>query len=147
MIRIAVSNRQRALAIDAPRLKRHARRILLEMGFVKAELSIACVDDGEMRLLNARYRSSHETTDVLAFAMNEGPFAGLNPHVLGDVVISVETAAFQAERARRDVGEELETLLIHGILHVLGYDHDRSPSDARIMSEKERRLRQLLRGA
>lgn len=144
MIGVAVSNRQRVFKLDVSRLKRHARRILLEMGFIKAELSIVCVEDGEMRLLNATYRSKHETTDVLAFAMNEGEFAGINPHLLGDVVISLETAMCQAAQADREVGDELDALLIHGILHLIGYDHERSTADARIMREKERRLRHLL---
>lgn len=144
MIQVALSNRQQSVKLSSPRLKRNARRVLLEMGFVKAELSLAFVDDGEMRLLNATYRRVNAPTDVLAFAMGEGRFAGINPHVLGDVVISTETAASRAKQDGRSVSEELDALLVHGILHLIGYDHERSPTDARVMRAKERSLRDLL---
>lgn len=144
MIQVALSNRQQSVKLSSPRLKRNARRVLLEMGFVKAELSLAFVDDGEMRLLNATYRRVNAPTDVLAFAMGEGRFAGINPHVLGDVVISTETAVSRAKQDGRSVSEELDALLVHGILHLIGYDHERSPTDARVMRAKERSLRDLL---
>jgi probable rRNA maturation factor len=144
MIQVSVSNRQRSVKLDTTRMKRHARRILLEMGFVKAEVSLAFVDDAEMRLLNATYRRINEPTDVLAFAMTEGRFSDINPQLLGDVVISTETAAYRAQRDGRQLRDELNALLIHGILHLIGYDHERSPADARIMRAKERSLRRLL---
>jgi probable rRNA maturation factor len=97
-----------------------------------------------MRLLNATYRSANEATDVLAFAMGEGRFSSVNPHVLGDVVISTETAAFQAKKGGRNLSEELDVLLVHGILHLIGYDHERSPSEARVMRAKEETLCRLL---
>lgn len=144
MIQVSVSNRQRSVKLDTTRMKRHARRVLLEMGFVKAEVSLAFVDDAEMRLLNAAYRRINEPTDVLAFAMTEGRFSDINPQLLGDVVISTETAAYRAQRAGRPLRDELNALLIHGILHLIGYDHERSSADARIMRAKERSLRRLL---
>lgn len=144
MIQVAVSNRQRSVRLSTARAKRNARRVLLEMGFVKAELSLAFVDDGEMRLLNSTYRGVKTSTDVLAFAMGEGRFSRVNPHVLGDVVISTETAAFQAKENGRNLFEEVDVLLVHGILHLIGYDHERSSSEARIMRAKESSLRQLL---
>lgn len=144
MIRVAISNRQRTLTLDIPHLRRRARRVLLEMGFVKGELSLAFVDDGDMRVLNATYRSIDRPTDVLAFAMSEGPFADINPGILGDVVISTETALRQARRAGRDPDDEIDALLIHGVLHLIGYDHERSRSDARAMREQERRLRHIV---
>jgi probable rRNA maturation factor len=146
MIQVALSNRQRSVKLRTARIKRNARRVLLEMGFVKADLSLALVDDGEMRLLNATYRRVNEPTDVLAFAMNEGRFGAVNPHVLGDVVISAETASFLAQRRGCSLDDELDALLVHGILHLLGYDHERSPADARLMRAKEKTLRERLRG-
>lgn len=144
MIHVSVANRQQSVRLRTPRVKRNARRVLLDMGFVKAELSIAFVDDAEMRLLNATYRRVNKSTDVLAFAMNEGRFSGINPHLLGDVVISAETAAVRAREEGRDVHDEVDALLIHGILHLIGYDHERSPAEARIMRAKERRLREVI---
>jgi probable rRNA maturation factor len=93
-----------------------------------------------MRRLNARYRGIDRPTDVLAFAMREGPCAGLHPQVLGDVVISAETAWRQAQARRHSLAEELTQLLIHGTLHLLGYDHEVSAAEARLMRAKEREL-------
>lgn len=125
-------------------MKRYARRILLEMRIADAELSLAFVDDADMQLLNATYRRINKPTDVLAFAMTEGRFSELNPRLLGDVVISAETAASRAQRERRPVNDELYALLVHGVLHLLGYDHERSAAEARVMRAKERALRRLI---
>jgi probable rRNA maturation factor len=97
-----------------------------------------------MHRLNARYRGINQPTDVLAFAMREGPFAQLHPSLLGDVVISAETALRQARMHRRTLAEELTHLLIHGTLHLLGYDHEVSPAAARLMRTKERALWRLV---
>jgi probable rRNA maturation factor len=97
-----------------------------------------------MRRLNARYRGIDRPTDVLAFAMREGPHADLHPQVLGDVVLSAETALRQARSRRHSLVEELTRLLIHGTLHLLGYDHELSPADAKIMRRKERELWRLV---
>jgi len=144
MIRVAVSNRQHTLKLNVPRLKRRARRVLRDMGLAETELSVVFVDDEEIRRLNAAYRSLDRPTDVLAFAMTEGAFGDLNPQLLGDVVISTQTACVQAERAGRSGDDELDALLVHGILHLIGYDHERSAADARTMRIQERRLRRLL---
>ncbi|MFZ5876906.1 MAG: rRNA maturation RNase YbeY [Nitrospirota bacterium] len=144
MLRISVVNRQHSVKINVARMKRHARRILRATGLVNAELSLAFVDDADMRLLNATYRKLNEPTDVLAFAMTEGRFSEVNPQLLGDVVISAETAAFRARREGRPTSDELNTLLVHGILHLLGYDHERSAADARVMRAKERAMRRLI---
>ena len=79
------------------------------------------VDDGHIAALNLTYRGVAGATDVLAFPMTEGPFGKLTPDCLGDVVISVETALRQARGG--DVRAECALLLVHGILHLLGYDH------------------------
>jgi probable rRNA maturation factor len=72
--------------------------------------------------------------------MREGAFAGLHPQLLGDIVISADTAQRQAHARRHSLAEELTHLLIHGTLHLLGYDHELSPADARLMQAKEREL-------
>ena len=107
---------------------------------VEGELSVALVGDGEMHELNSRYRSVDRPTDVLAFALREGTGANLHPGVLGDVIISLDTAARQAAERRVAPSEEVRTLLAHGILHLLGYDHERSPAEARRMFAKQRWL-------
>lgn len=96
-----------------------------------------------MRGLNRRYRGKDRTTDVLAFAMREAitPHASrLTPRPLGDVVISIPTAWRQAKEARRSLDEELACLLVHGILHLCGYDHERGEKEARRMHRRERMI-------
>lgn len=92
-----------------------------------------------MARLNQRYSGMARSTDVLSFSMREGPFASLSANLLGDVVISAETADRQARAAGRPLRDELAALLIHGILHLLGYDHG-TPSEARRMRRLEARL-------
>lgn len=77
-----------------------------------------------MEELNLQYRGRKGTTDVLAFPMGEGVASGLHPHLLGDVVISVEAAVRQSRALGHSLEEELSVLLIHGILHLIGYHHD-----------------------
>lgn len=95
------------------------------------ELSVAFVDDEEMRMLNANYRNINRTTDVLSF-----PQDGPDDTVLGDVIISIDTAVRRSKLQKLNIEHEIIKLIIHGILHLLGYDHKKR-SDARVMREKE----------
>jgi rRNA maturation RNase YbeY len=97
-----------------------------------------------MQQLNRQYRGKDRPTDVLAFALREGESGPAHTSVLGDVVISLETAARQARSRRRPLAAEVRVLLVHGILHVLGYDHERGPAEARRMRALEHRLLRLL---
>jgi probable rRNA maturation factor len=100
------------------------------------ELSLVLVDDNQIARLNQQYRKRAGPTDVLAFAMQEGEFAGVSPQLLGDVVISVETAQRQAQEQGHNLMRELQILTVHGLLHLLGYDHTR-PDEAERMRQKE----------
>jgi len=123
-------------------LKAAAQRILEILDRDGAELSIALVGNEEIQELNAQYRAKDEPTDVLSFPIDETlPDGRL---LLGDVVISVEKAATQAKERRRDLDQELQSLLIHGILHNLGYDHERSPEDEKVMKAMERKVARAL---
>lgn len=135
----AVASRRRRRGLRGDRVRADANALLNELR-VQAELSIALVSDVEMQRLNSTYRRVDRPTDVLAFPMSERTDDGPHPRLLGDVVISVDTAARQA--AQRDVGlaEEVRVLLTHGILHLLGYDHERSPAEARRMFRRQREL-------
>ena len=108
-----------------------------------AELSVVVVSDRVMRGLNREWRGRDRTTDVLSFAQREGP-GGAPDGLLGDVVISLETAARQAAERGVRVGVEAERLLIHGLLHLLGYDHERSRPAALRMQRRERALARVL---
>ncbi len=136
---VSVSTRRRWPGVRAAQVRRDATRMLAALR-VDAELSVALVDDAEMRGLNATYRGADRPTDVLAFAQHEGENAALHPELLGDVVISLDTAARQAAQRAAAVADEVRTLLAHGLLHLLGYDHERSPAEARRMFAAQRRL-------
>ena len=139
------------MTFDQACLERSTRAILDDVGEASAELGILFVGDQRMRSLNRQYRGNDRTTDVLAFAMREactphalrraqGRLALLTPDLLGDVVISVPTAWRQAIETGRSLNEELTCLLVHGILHLCGYDHERSEKEARRMHRRERMI-------
>lgn len=141
-----VLTRQRVRGISIAGVRRDACRLLKLLGESPAELTVTLVDDTEMQRLNRTYRGADRPTDVLAFPMREGTRAPGDDRVLGDVVISLDTAARQAHRRRVPAATEVRTLLIHGVLHLLGYDHERSATEARRMQAMERRLRMDLQG-
>ena len=144
-ITVDVVRRGPAKRVPIRGFKAKARRILRLLDHDDCELSVAFVGDEEIRDLNRRYRARDEPTDVLSFPVDERLPSG--PRLLGDVIISVEKAARQARQRRRTFDDELEVLLIHGILHNLGYDHERSHEDEREMRALERRLRRELKAA
>lgn len=130
---------RRLRGLRRARLLRTARALLAALGEAEAELSIALVDDAEMAVLNERWRGRAGPTDVLAFALREGRHARHRGALLGDVVIAVGVAARQAVERGHDLETECRRLLIHGVLHLLGYDHER-PDEARRMRARERSL-------
>jgi probable rRNA maturation factor len=127
-------------------MKKAAETILSALGFIDSELSIVVVGDRSIRKLNRDYLGKDRPTNVISFAMGEGEFGGLNPSCLGDVVISADTAGREAEAASVTPHERLCLLLLHGILHLAGFDHERSGAAAAVkMNRKERELAVLLR--
>ncbi len=117
-----------------------AQALLNALGSPDAELSIVIMDDGQIAQLNEQYRHRNGPTNVLAFSMKEGEFADLTPELLGDVVISAETAAREADVLNISFTRRLDFLLIHGILHLFGYDHERSKADEAEMDRKTEAL-------
>lgn len=108
-------------------------------------MSILIVGDDAMRTLNRRFRRKDRTTDVLSFAFREGEGREVQPSLLGDIIISLPQAQRQARDAGASLRHELDRLLIHGLLHLLGYDHERGTAEARRMEARERRLAGVLR--
>jgi len=119
-----------------------ADRILDDSGRSEAELSILVTDDEEIRTLNRLYRALDRPTDVLSFSQLEGGGPATVPQLLGDVVISWETAQRQAAEMEHNVLDEMERLLIHGIHHLLGFDHEKDEDAARTMREAEEKYLQ-----
>jgi probable rRNA maturation factor len=137
---ILITNRQAIARLDIPSLRRSVRRILKHLGRGKDEVSILLVEDRKIRDINRTYLKRDRSTNVIAFPMLEGPFRSLHPQVLGDVVISIETASRDARKEGLALEDEILFLLIHGILHLLGYDHGGSAVRARQMRQKQREL-------
>jgi probable rRNA maturation factor len=124
------------------RLRRRVRRMVRAVGLSEGtgdelEVAVRLCDDPAIRELNRTYRDKDRPTDVLAFALREGEGGSLHPGVLGDIVISVETAARQA---RRGLDAELLFLAAHGLCHLIGYDHRDDAEEA----EMNMRMAQLL---
>jgi probable rRNA maturation factor len=122
-------------------VKNTALEVLRLVKRENVELSLALVGNPEIRKLNAQYRDKDYATDVLSFPA-EDRLPG--PPLLGDVVISVSKAQAQARERGRTLEEEMTTLLIHGIVHLLGYDHERSAHEARVMGRLERKIYRAL---
>ena len=123
---VALQSRQSRVRVSLPRLRAVARVALGAVGRARAEVHVTVVDDRTIRRLNARYQGSRKRTDVLAFDLG-GP--GPAPF-LGEVIVSADTAARQAAAVGVSVALELDLLVIHGILHLAGWD-DARPAQAR----------------
>lgn len=127
------------MAVDQTRLIKAAKKSLLAEHFHQAaEVSILLVNDEEMQAMNSKYRGIDRPTDVLSFSqMDEGsaPFED-SPVILGDIVISVDTAERQAVSRGEPVDDELDMLVVHGILHLLGYD-DETDEKSEIMLSRQ----------
>jgi probable rRNA maturation factor len=129
----------RGSRVDVARLQRRAETVLAAIGQSRSELSVALVDDSQIAELNGEWRDKPRATDVLSFSLVEGDFADHRAGLLGDVVISVETAAAQAAELRRGLDDRIARLLIHGVLHLIGHDHE-DDEEARLMIVEERRI-------
>lgn len=128
---IYLTNRQRRVRIPAAEVRRLAARLV-----AGRSLSIAFVGNAEIRALNRRFLGHDDVTDVLAFPLGTDLF--------GEVVVSTEVAAAEARRRGIPVKEELLRYVVHGILHLLGYDDHRPADRKRMWARQERELRKFL---
>jgi len=108
------------------------------------EISIVIMDDEGIRELNANFRNIDKPTNVLSFPMQEGQFSDITPGLLGDVVISLDRAEQEAQEADITLDERMSQLLIHGILHLLGFDHEIDEKAAGQMEQKSLELLRLI---
>jgi probable rRNA maturation factor len=120
------------------KIQQKARDILNVLECHDAELSVLIVDDPQIATLNQQYLHRSGPTNVIAFPMHTDVFPNINPGILGDVVISIETAAKEGERIGIGMEERIIQLLVHGILHLIGYDHEVSETEAEMMEQKEK---------
>jgi probable rRNA maturation factor len=123
-------------------VRRRAEAMLAHLQLAKSELSLVLSTDEQIHELNKIYRGKDRPTDVLAFPMREGDFgrlhAALPSGLLGDVIVSIPTAQRQARAAKRDLLGEVTMLVAHGLLHLLGWDHETPAKDKKMRAETER---------
>jgi len=138
---VEVRKSARSRAIERRQIERLTRRVVQVVldneNLTNAEVGVWFVDDPTIRRFNRLYRRVNRTTDVIAFGLSDRRERKQPGVLLGDLVISLTTAHRQADSLGHSLEAELALLLIHGVLHLLGYDHER-PSQARLMRRKER---------
>jgi probable rRNA maturation factor len=139
MLSIAVQNQQRRLRVDKRQLKRALRLVLTDAEIHSADISVAIVDDATIAGVHAEFLNDDSPTDVISFVLDSSP-----GHLEGEIVASADTATTRAPQYRWSPEEELLLYVIHGALHLVGYD-DTTPKSRRIMRKMERKYLALLR--
>lgn len=137
---ILIESRQKKIDIDIPRVRQAVSSILKYLHIEDSEISLLFVDDEGITGINYNYLHKNYATNVIAFPMREGEYGDINPHILGDIVISVETTRRHAEQEGIPFDDELDYFIIHGLLHLLGYDHEGSETESERMKQKEREI-------
>ena len=115
------------------------------MGCHDGELSVLFTDDQHMARLNRRFLRRDGPTNVLAFPMSDGHPSDEDFGMLGDIVLSVDRAVHESKECEEPLEETIYRLLLHGLLHLFGYDHERSPGEARRMEKEQARLLRLMK--
>ena len=143
---ILLNNRQRKHPIIPRQLKKVAARTLSALGCPEeTELSVTVVGDRSIRRINREYLAKDRPTNVISFSQQEGG-GGIATDMLGDVIISADTSAREAEQGGMQPFDRLCFLLLHGILHLCGYDHERSGEEEAVrMEKKEEELFRILK--
>lgn len=136
-----IVNRQRRISFSARGLERLVSGLADELGIPPESFTVALVSDDQIRRLNRRFRGRPTPTDVLSFPAHAHPQKGLRNGYLGDVVISLESARRQARRLGHSLRTEVGLLMVHGVLHLLGYDHETNQGE---MARREYALRRRL---
>ena len=133
MISITITNRQKTLPIDRRRMRRTVEAILCDAGIEAAEISVAVVDDAAIAKLHAKFLDDPEPTDVLSFLLDAS-----DGRLEGEIVVSADTARAVAPRFKATAEDELLRYVIHGALHLVGYD-DTTPRKRAVMRKHERK--------
>ncbi len=137
---VFINDDQKELFVDSEILEKQGKNILFFLGCENQELSILLTNDEKIKELNKQYRGYNEATDVLSFPQNEEKESKFSSLIMGDVVISTATAKRQASEHGLSSEEEIVLLLIHGILHLIGFDHERSEEEASKMKRKTQEI-------
>jgi probable rRNA maturation factor len=154
---VTVRNRQKSIRTDQARIELTLRTALLHLSSIrtvrgcnlaaglsfdplKASVGVLLVEDQEIKNLNRDYRGRDRATDVLSFSQLEGQLFSEHSSELGDIVISPSQAMRQADERGNPFEQEMDMLLIHGLLHLIGYDHEKNSYQARKMRAMEKEL-------
>jgi len=144
---IVIENRQKKINVDRRSVRLTMSKIMKYLNCSDMLISLLFVDDREITDINRHYLDRDCPTNVLAFSLAQGEFGNINPNILGDIVISTDTAHRDACESGIEFNDELAFLMIHGVLHLLNYDHENaSPGETQEMEKKERDLFYLLKG-
>lgn len=142
---VTVTNLQRKIPVDLERLRHHGFLALSALRKNRSMLSIVLVNDRRMRRLNRAYRGLARTTDVLSFSVDIPLPRGKVSPFLGEIVISAPKAETQSRDQGIGLDDELSNLMIHGICHLLGYDHELGVGKAREMKKIEQKISEAIR--
>lgn len=134
-VQVSLSGFELLKAKQAALLKKRIKYVIEVLGLQEQLLSVHLCDDAEIKSLNRKFRKKNKATDVLSFEANSDD--SFNIPVLGDIVISVQRAQEQSEELGHDLDSELVVLFVHGLLHLLGYDHELSEDEALKQAEAE----------
>jgi probable rRNA maturation factor len=142
-----IQNNQRKIKIDRRKIRSTIFKILKILDCADKEISLSFVDDEKIKQLNKQYLGKDKATNVLSFSLQEDQYGNINPQILGDIVISVETAQKDAIQGNLTIAQEIDFLIIHGLLHLLGYNHENTTKkETNIMRQKEKKLFNLVNG-
>jgi len=138
---LQIQNNQNKIKINRRKIRAAILKILKILECADKEISINFVDDTKIKQLNKQYLGKDKATNVLSFSLRENEYGNINPQVLGDIIISVETAQKDAVYGNLTVEQEIDFLIIHGLLHLLGYDHENTTKkETSKMRKKEKEL-------
>ena len=144
LMQIQIENKTK-FKIQRRKIRSTVLKILKIMNCANKELSISFVDDNAIKQLNNQYLQRDNSTNVLSFSLQEGEYGNINPDILGDIVISAETAQRDAAIGDLSLSEEIDFLLIHGLLHLLGFNHENTTkAQTTKMRLKEKKLFEIL---
>ena len=146
-MKLQIENSQSKIKIDKRMIRSTVLKIMKILDCADKEISLSFVDDEKIKQLNKQYLGKDKATNVLSFSLLEGEYGNINPQILGDIIVSVETAQRNALYGNLTIDQEIYFLIIHGILHLLGYDHENTTEiETKIMRQKEKDLFNAING-
>jgi probable rRNA maturation factor len=146
-MKLQIKNSQNKIKIDKRMIRGTVSKILKILNCADKEISLSFVDDENIKQLNKQYLGKDKATNVLSFSLLEGEYGNINPQILGDIIVSVETAQRDALYGKLTIDQEIDFLIIHGILHLLGYNHENTTEkETKKMRQKEKDLFNAING-